>query len=361
MSETNLLIFNLKTDADDDVLGFTTDWINSLAGEFNQVYVVSMEVGRIDVADNVEVFSLGKEKGYSKARRAFELYKILWGLVAARKVHACFCHMTPLFAIMAWPILRMQRIPIFLWYAHKSVTLILRIAVQLVDRVLTSSATGFQLRSKKTRIIGQGIDTQRFSPIARTSRLSKEFHILTVGRLSPIKRADVLLHAASILAQRRPGMSFKVLIVGKALTPRDSEYERALLELVKKLQIEEKVQFLGARPYREIHQFYVQADCFVNLGETESVDKTVLEAMSCGVPIITSNIAFYEILDPQLASEWLIERERIDLLCDRLISIHDMTSAERSLLGEKLRRIVLESHSLANLTRRICEQIEEIS
>jgi len=27
----NLLLFNLKTDADDDILGFTTDWINALA------------------------------------------------------------------------------------------------------------------------------------------------------------------------------------------------------------------------------------------------------------------------------------------------------------------------------------------
>src|SRR4051812_22253590 len=49
----NLLIFNLKTDADDDVLGFTTGWINALSFHFEKVFVLTMQSGRLALRENV--------------------------------------------------------------------------------------------------------------------------------------------------------------------------------------------------------------------------------------------------------------------------------------------------------------------
>ena len=56
-----LLLFNLVTDADHLVLAFTTDWINELAPYCEYIDVVTMQVGRLAVADNVRVFSVGRE------------------------------------------------------------------------------------------------------------------------------------------------------------------------------------------------------------------------------------------------------------------------------------------------------------
>jgi len=83
----NLILFNLKTDADDDILGFTTDWINALAPHFNRVFAITMCAGKIDVAENVQVFSVGKEKGYSEPRRASEFYRILWKILRTQKIN----------------------------------------------------------------------------------------------------------------------------------------------------------------------------------------------------------------------------------------------------------------------------------
>jgi hypothetical protein len=66
---SGLLIFNIKTDATDDVLGFTTDWINAIAAHWDRVFVITMAGGKIDVAENVRVFSLGQERNYSRPRR----------------------------------------------------------------------------------------------------------------------------------------------------------------------------------------------------------------------------------------------------------------------------------------------------
>ena len=98
----NLLVFNLKTDADDDVLGFTTDWVNALAASCERIFVITMSAGRIAVAENVQVYSIGKEQGYSEPRRATEFYRTLSRLLRNERIDACFAHMMPLFAVMGW-------------------------------------------------------------------------------------------------------------------------------------------------------------------------------------------------------------------------------------------------------------------
>src|SRR3990170_4059881 len=130
----NLLIFNLKTDAVDAVHGFTTDWINALAPHFKKIFVITMVAGKIRVAGNVTVYSVGKENGYSIPRRIFEFYRILYRLLHTEAIDACFAHMIPLFSVMGWPLLKAKSIPIVLWYAHKTVNTTLKIAVCLVDR-----------------------------------------------------------------------------------------------------------------------------------------------------------------------------------------------------------------------------------
>src|SRR5690554_4141258 len=130
MDEGNirLLLFNLLTDADDSNLGFTTQWINGLAERCAAIDVVTMGMGRVDVADNVRVYSVGKERGYSAARRVIEFYRVVLPLLWRYRYTHCFAHMMPLFAVMGAPFLKMRRIPIVLWYAHKSTTFKLRLA-----------------------------------------------------------------------------------------------------------------------------------------------------------------------------------------------------------------------------------------
>jgi len=116
-----LLLFNLATDAD-DILGFTTAWINALASRMDAIDVVTMRVGRLAVGANVRVYSVGKELGYSEARRFIAFYRILWRLLRANHYDACFAHMQPLFAILGAPLLKLYRVPITLWFAHGAVT-----------------------------------------------------------------------------------------------------------------------------------------------------------------------------------------------------------------------------------------------
>lgn len=360
-NDKNLLIFNLKTDADDNVLGFTTDWINELAKHFRRVFVITMSAGRTVVADNVQVFSIGKEKGYSEPRRVLEFYFLLYRVLRSEKIDACFAHMMPLFVVMGWLLLKKKGIPIVLWHAHKSVNPLLRIAVRLVDCVITSSKSGFQLNTHKLCVIGQGIDTDRFCPSPVDNSANSPFTILTVGRLSPIKRVEILIEALAMLRLRKPELDVQVKIVGGPACPADQKYIESLKTMAKNTDIAEQVEFIGNKAFSEIHRVYQIADCFINLSDTDSVDKAVLEAMSCEIPVITSNSAFLEVLEPHVLSQWVINKGSITALYEHIVTLLSMPVFERKTLGYRLRQIVVNEHSLHMLGTRISDEINRLT
>lgn len=111
-----LLWFNLATDLDDPILGFTSAWLRAAARRVEAVHVITMRAGRLELPENVRVYSVGKEKGYSKPRRALEFYRRLCRIINREGVEACFSHMIPIFSIMAAPLLKARGIPLVTWY-----------------------------------------------------------------------------------------------------------------------------------------------------------------------------------------------------------------------------------------------------
>lgn len=353
----NLLIFNLKTDADDSVLGFTTDWINALAAKCDRMIVITMMAGRLAVADNVTVYSVGKEKSYSELRRLLEFYRILWHVLHIEKIDACFAHMMPLFAVLGWPLLNFRKIPIVLWYAHSHVSLLLRFATKLVNRVVASSSSGFRIDTPKFRSIGQGIDVKRFSPIQTPRRQRERLVLLTVGRISPVKRLEVALDALVLLpAEFRRRLELRY--VGDPLGKAGERYAQQLRERVDALGLTHRVSFQSALPFHRVQEAYQSADIFLNSSDTDSIDKTVLEAMSCGLPIITSNAAFAEVLGEKLAATWFIPKNDPGALAQCLEQLVRMDADKREQLGHELREIVQKDHSLPTLAGKLLEQAQ---
>ncbi|MEM4205021.1 MAG: hypothetical protein QXS54_13215, partial [Candidatus Methanomethylicaceae archaeon] len=107
-----LLIFNMAMDLDDPLLEFVTYWVRSLAKRVEFIHVIAMRAGRIEVPENVRVYSVGKEKGYSEPRRAVEFYRLLFRILREDQIDACFSHMIPIFTVLAAPVLKAKGIPI---------------------------------------------------------------------------------------------------------------------------------------------------------------------------------------------------------------------------------------------------------
>lgn len=353
---TRLLIFNLATDADDSALGFAVTWIAEFAKHVEAIDVITMRAGRFELPPHVHVYSVGKEKGYSEPRRVVEFYRTLFRLLRHNHYDGCFAHMMPLFALMAGPVLRLKRIPCVLWYAHKSVTPILRLAAVFSRRVVTSSMDGCRIASAKVRVIGQGIDADRFLLKDEAVRHSHAFTIVTIGRISEIKRIELLVKAAAFLRQYSPEMPFQLIIVGKPLTEKDRLYIASLNQRIIDEHLDDVTIMPGSIPFEEILCYYQEADCCVNLSPTGAPDKVVLEAMSCGVIPLVTNRSFQKIFGEELATFCMTDDEPAQI-ASRFLAIQALSNETRRAIGIRLRDIVVRDHSLAALCRTILNEI----
>jgi glycosyltransferase involved in cell wall biosynthesis len=345
-----LLLFNLATDADHPILGFTTDWLRTLAPFVDEIDVITMWAGRLELPPNVHVFSVGKERGRSETMRALEFYRVLRQLLTTHRYDACFAHMMPLFAVMGAPLLRQRRIPTSLWYTHGATPPMLRIAERLVDRVVTAHFDSFKLPSSKVRAIGHAIDLDLFRPLPRVRPSHQPFTVIAVGRVAPIKRVDIMIEALAELATAVPPPGVRIRLVGP-IDGADRNYASALQRRARQLRVEELVEFAGPVARSRLALEYSTADVAINLSPSGAFDKAALEAMACGLPLITSNRA----LGAEVASaddRLTIDEPAPVLLASALKSVHRMTMQERRAVGATL-RAKMGDHSLGTLAERL--------
>jgi glycosyltransferase involved in cell wall biosynthesis len=348
-----LLLFNLATDEDDPVLGFTSAWIRVLAARCASVDVITMRAGRFDLPANVRVRSVGKEKGHSIPRRIGAFYRLLFRMLREERVDACFSHMMPAFTVLGGPVLRARRIPLVTWYAHPSLTRTLKLAHHLSDRMVTSLPTAYPYLKDKLTVVGQGIDTTLFSPGGAEDDPPL---VLCVGRLSPTKDHSTLIEAVARLHEA--GERFRLAVVGGPATSRDFAYVRELRAQADARGLGAIVHWVGPVAPAALPAWYRRCAVHVNLTPVGFGDKVALEAMSCGRASVVANDDFRETLGS--AGPWLtFPPGDAGALAERLRALLALPSSERARLGLDLRARVVEWHGLPRLAGRLIEILRE--
>ncbi|MEM1552339.1 MAG: glycosyltransferase family 4 protein [Candidatus Bathyarchaeia archaeon] len=345
-----LLLFNLATDADDPILGFTTRWIQALAKRVEFIHVITMRAGRIDVPENVRVYSVGKEKGYSEPRRAVEFYRHLFKVLREDRIDACFSHMIPIFTVLAAPVLKVKGIPIVTWYLHPSLTWTLKLAHHLSDRMVSALLTTYPYHRDKLIAIGHGIDTDLFYPDERT-KPDRPPMILCVGRLSPVKDHPTLLKAVALLRQEW-SHPFRVVILGGPAGPQDEPYVRSLHRLVEDLDLQDIVTFHPPVPMTQLPDWYRRCTVHVNMTPTGFGDKVAWEAMACGRPCIAANKGFQETFGVY-ADLLLFRYQDPTDLASKLQNLLKFRESEIEQIGDYLRKQVINMHSLEALAGKL--------
>jgi glycosyltransferase involved in cell wall biosynthesis len=244
-----------------------------------------------------------------------------------------------------------------LWYAHGHVPLSLRIAEKLAHVIFTSTKSGCRIGSKKIKVVGQGIDVNRVKNNESRGLEIKnyEFKVITVGRISPSKDYETLIRAAEVLLKEN--VKVKVDIVGGPGTPEQGEYFENLKKMVKERSLEEVIIFRGSMPNREIVPALNEADLFVNMGLTGSLDKAILEAMAAGLPILTCNEALEDVLG-NYSGRLMFKKKDYMELSEKIKDIMGLKTGARMKMGMDLREIVVKNHSLSGLIKKIVQILE---
>lgn len=347
-----LLIVTQKVDSADSILGFFHRWIEEFATQYTEVNVLCLEEGVHTLPNNVFVHSLGKKKGthtslYDRIFRTFRFYRYVWML--KNSYDSVFVHMNPIYVCLAGIVWRMQHKRIALWYTHKHVDIKLRIAEFFTDVIFTASKESFRLHTPKCIVMGHGIDTAVFVP--RSMSDMSTVRVTTIGRIAPIKHCDVMIQAIERVLSA--GVRVILEIVGSPVTPQDQEYEKTLRAYVQKKGLEQHVIFRGSMSHADIASYLPTQHMCINMSATGSLDKAILEAMSCGLSVITANEAFA----PMLKSYGLMVQSTDPVsLADTILRLCRMPD-EMVRIGTILRSVVRKEHDLSSLIRRIATHI----
>ncbi len=353
-----ILFITQKVDKNDDVLGVYHRWIEGLAEHFERVSVICLYKGQVDLPGNVSVYSLGKELGTSSRwQYAVRFWRLIWQL--RRDYDRVFVHMNPEYVILGGFFWKLFRKKVALWYAHYLSNLKLRIAVLLADRVVTSIRLAFPFSTKKLQVLQQGIDTNLFSPAKTAHPSSDNLNVLFLGRIAPVKNLDVLVKATQLARQRIP---IRLSIVGAPTLGRSAErgYYTGIKQLVDDLGLTGLVDFHNPVANKDTPAIYRKYDLFVNLTVTGSFDKSTLEAMACGIPVLVSNLAFRDILGPELSNQLMFREGDHRDLAEKVSRIAALGIEDREKLGGRLREIIVNRHDLGRLVIRLAETIKTI-
>lgn len=211
------------------------------------------------------------------------------------------------------------------WRAKKVMTVSAFSAGDIADR--------YSLPRERIAVVPNGVseefrplrDTAAFGELRRRIGLPDAPFILFVGGADPRKNHRVLVRA---FAQRIGQLNeYRVVLVGDAVHRFGS-----LAETIAQCGVEGRVVCPGRLPVEDIVRLYSHADLFVFPSLYEGFGMPVLEAMACGVPVITSNRTAL----PEVAGDAavLVNPEAPEELADAMVRVlHD--SSLRAALREK--------------------------
>jgi glycosyltransferase involved in cell wall biosynthesis len=337
-----ILICTQAVDQDDPALGFFHRWIEEFAKHCESVTVVCLRAGRYSLPAHVHIVPL---KNHSRVGRARELIGISWQKRASYE--AVFVHMNPEYLVAAGLLWRLMGKRTALWYEHKKVNMMLRIAAVFANSIFTASSGGFRISTRKTHVMGHGMDTAREVPAHIPS---SRVRLMTAGRISPVKKIEVLIDAFVLLKARGVDAIFKSF--GAPATPGDDAYEQMLRARLTAAGEDPAEVLVGKVPHDELPAYRAEADYFLHASETGSLDKTVLDAILSGVIPLSSSEAYTELFG-EYAPELLYPAGSSTALAERIQALRQSPEEHRETIRTALRARVVELHSLERLVPRI--------
>lgn len=340
-----LLIITQKVDREDSTLGFFHDWLVEFSKHFKHLVVICLEEGKHDLPKNIKVLSLGKEIHASRFTYISRLYGYMWK--ERKNYDAVFVHMNQEYVLLGWKLWKLMGKKIILWRNHFQGNFLTDMAVFLSDIVCCTSTFSYTARFKKTRIMPVGIDEEMFKKNSSIQRNSRT--ILSLGRISPVKKIDVLINALILLDEK--GVTFKASIYGNA-SERDTQYYEKLKQQGEALARKNKLKFNPGVPYTHVPDVLNAHEIFVNLTPTGSFDKTILEAMACESITIFSNYS----IDDGKFQKLLVKQNDPVSLARKLESILNKESlSEYEDVRTEGRAYILKHHSLSLLIKKITD------
>lgn len=141
---------------------------------------------------------------------------------------------------------------------------------------------GHTVKLEKTFFIPNGVDTKKFKP--KEVRKDKKT-VLFVGRMSPEKGFNYFIEASKIVKTKLKERVEFLAVTGSA--SKDKE-KLGLINQIKQKGVEIKLE--QRIPHDAMPKIYQKSDVLVISSLAEAFPLTIFEAMSCGTPVVATNV-----------------------------------------------------------------------
>jgi glycosyltransferase involved in cell wall biosynthesis len=180
-----------------------------------------------------------------------------------------------------------------------------------------------------------------------------ELVLVNIGVAESRKGQAPLISAMERIHERYP--KARLSIVGW----HPSEYGLALEASVKRAGLDEVIRLVPVQ--RDPIPWLQAADVFVNSSDIESLPRSILEAVCCGVPVAATDVfgAREMIIDGETG--WLFETNDVDALTAALLRVLETTPARRREIAQAAHRLLADWLDPAGYAREYSQILSELA
>ena len=229
---------------------------------------------------------------------------------------------------------------------HKLAAASFALTVSAYNKEVMVRKCGERMRDR-IHVIHCGVDTSYFAPEPEAAS-GGALQVLSVGSLEEVKGHEFLVEACHILDGQ--GVPFECRIVGEGRLRDRLQAQIARHGLAGKVRLE------GALPRPEVRAFLARAQVFVLAsvptpsGKREGIPVALMEAMACGLPVVSSSLSGVPELVEDGVSGYLCQPKDVTGLAEALLRFR-RSPALRGKMGQAGRRRILEQFNLSENVR----------
>jgi D-inositol-3-phosphate glycosyltransferase len=217
-------------------------------------------------------------------------------------------------------------------------------ALRSVDAILVENHWMYEYarelnegREVDLRYAPPGIDAHTFCP-ASERNLKRDPYVLCVGRLDdPRKNIGLLLNAYALMPEDMRSR-LRLVIAGQA-DPPDSFWQRA-----EALGLRHRIESIHRPSRDELIALYQKASIFALPSDEEGLGVVLLEAMACGIPVVSTRSGGPDSLIADGEDGYLVPLDDVSALADRIVRLRRNEGLNR-MMGQRARATIEQRYS----------------
>jgi glycosyltransferase involved in cell wall biosynthesis len=221
--------------------------------------------------------------------------------------------------------------------------------ITAVSRTVSSELGEYGLDSTKITVVGNGVDSQSFFPCRQQN--NNEEYVLYTGGLKARKGLFDLIQCASYVSKIRSRTMF--IICGRG------PYRKKIEHAVTKMGLEKRVIFPGYVSRNDLIHLYQNATVHVVPSHYEGMPTVLLEAMSCGLPVVATDIGGNNEVVKSGVNGFLVPSKRPEVMAEAVVKLLDDVSLREN-MGTLARNTILMHYTWDKVADKILECYERM-